>query len=148
MQGFVFQKNYGLKFLSAESFVQSLHWQCILLLSGGVSLFLHQRLQRVHQLGGTQCGNAQCVFSLCLLKLHCSLPILRFKIFLMSIVMMKNRLHLNNSLCLNERKAFFLFNSHLVNILNMCILLRLPGCDETISSTLIIYVYWPCERVS
>ena len=25
MQGFVFQKNYGLKFRSAESFVQSLH---------------------------------------------------------------------------------------------------------------------------
>ena len=58
MQGFAFQKKYGLKFRSAESFVQSLHWQCILLLSGGVSLFLQQRPQRVHQLGGTQCGNS------------------------------------------------------------------------------------------
>ena len=58
MQGFVFQKNYAFKFRSAESFVQSLHWQCKLLLSGGVSLFLHQRLQRVHQLGSTQCGNS------------------------------------------------------------------------------------------
>ena len=41
-------------------------------------------------------------------------------------------------------KNFFFFNSHLVSMvqnlahfLNMCILLILPVCDETISSTLV-----------
>ena len=42
------------------------------------------------------------VFALCLIKLHCSQPILRFKNFFMSIIMMKNRLHSNNSLSSNS----------------------------------------------
>ena len=43
------------------------------------------------------------VFALCLIKLHCSQPILRFKnLFFMSIIMMKNRLHSNNSLSSNS----------------------------------------------
>ena len=56
------------------------------------------------------------VFALCLIKLHCSQPILRFKnFFFMSIIMMKNRLH-SNSLSSKKSKAFFLFNSHLVSM--------------------------------
>ena len=39
------------------------------------------------------------VFALCLIKLHCSQPILRFKNFFFKfIIMMKNRLHSSNSL--------------------------------------------------
>ena len=56
------------------------------------------------------------VFALCLIKLHCSQSILRFKnFFFMSIIMMKNRLH-SNSLSSKKSKEFFLFNSHLVSM--------------------------------
>ena len=56
------------------------------------------------------------VFALCLINLHCSQPILRFKnFFFMSIITMKNRLH-SNSLSSKKSKAFFLFNSHLVSM--------------------------------